>query len=82
VQNLPGDLTCVRLSIEDGADFRGRIDVRRGDLPLRGSLEVDEVDRIADSDIASGRFVTAEDDDRLEKKFLRLQVLRRLLSRS
>lgn len=67
---LAGDLTCVRLSIEDGADFRGRIDVRRGE----------EVDRIADSDIPSGRFVASEDD--VEKKFLRLQLLRRLLSRS
>jgi hypothetical protein len=72
----------VRLSIEDGADFRGRIDVRRPRLTLGVSLEADEVDRIADSDIADGRFVTSEHDDRLEKKFLRLQLLRRLLSRS
>jgi len=79
---LVGDLTCVRLSIEEGADFRGRIDIRRVRLALQGSLEADEVDRIADSDIADGRFVTSEDDERLKKRFLRLQLLRRLLSRS
>jgi cytoskeletal protein CcmA (bactofilin family) len=77
---LVGDLTCVRLSIEDGADFRGRIDIRTAQLALQGSFEADELDRIADSDIAEGRFVTSEDDESL--KFLRLQLLRGLLSRS
>jgi cytoskeletal protein CcmA (bactofilin family) len=79
---LVGDLTCVRLSIEDGADFRGRIDIRTAHLALQGSLEADELDRIAESDIADGRFVTSEDDDSLKKRFLRLQLLRGLLSRS
>lgn len=79
---LVGDLTCVRLSIEEGADFRGRIDVRRAHLALQDPHEVDELDRDADSDIADGRFVTSEDDDREKKKFLRLQLIRRLLSGS
>jgi cytoskeletal protein CcmA (bactofilin family) len=79
---LVGDLTCVRLSIEDGADFRGRIDIRRAHLAPQGSLGADQLDRIADSDTADGRFVTSEDDDSLKRKFLRLQLLRGLLSRS
>jgi cytoskeletal protein CcmA (bactofilin family) len=73
---LVGDLTCVRLSIEEGADFRGRIDVRRTHLALPGAHEAGERDRNADSDVADGRSVTSED----EKKFLRLQLIRRLLS--
>jgi cytoskeletal protein CcmA (bactofilin family) len=79
---LVGDLSCMRLSIEEGADFRGRIDVRRANLALPGPHEAGEPDQDADSDIPDGRFVTSEDDDRLEMKFLRLQLLRRLLSRS
>jgi hypothetical protein len=55
----------VRLSIEEGADFRGRISIRRAHIPLQGSLEAGELDRIADSDIADGRFIASEDDDRL-----------------
>jgi cytoskeletal protein CcmA (bactofilin family) len=77
--DLVGDLTCMRLSIEEGADFRGRIDIRRAHPALSGSLEADEVDRNDDSDIADGRFVRSEDD---RKRFLRLQILRRLLSGS
>ena len=77
---LVGDLTCVRLSIEEGADLRGRINIRRAHPALQGSLESDELDRVADSDVADGRFVTSEDQDGLERRFLRLQLLRRLLS--
>jgi len=79
---IVGDLTCMRLSIEQGADFRGRIDIRRAHPAQPGSLEADEVDRIADPAMADGHFVTSEDDDRLRKRFLRLQILRRLLSGS
>jgi cytoskeletal protein CcmA (bactofilin family) len=79
---LVGDLSCVRLSIEEGADFRGRIDVRRGHLALQDPHEADELNRDADSDIADGRFVTSEEDDRVRRKFLRLQLIRRLLSGS
>ena len=79
---LVDDLTCVRLSVEEGTNFRGRIDIRRAHLALQGALETDELDRIADSDIADGRFVTFEDDVSLKKRFLRLQLLRGLLSRS
>jgi cytoskeletal protein CcmA (bactofilin family) len=79
---LIGDLECVRLSIEEGADFRGRIDVRRAQLALSGSHEADEPDRDDNRDIAGGHLVTAEDEEQLRKKFLRLQVIRRLLSGS
>ena len=79
---IVGNLTCMRLSIEQGADFRGRIDVRRAHLAQPRSVEADEVDRIADSAMADGGFVTSEDDERLKKRFLRLQLLRRLLSGS
>jgi cytoskeletal protein CcmA (bactofilin family) len=77
---LVGDLSCVRLSIEEGADFSGTIDVRRTQLALQGPHEPDEIDRDADSGIADDRLVTSEDDEREKKKFLRLQLIRRLLS--
>lgn len=79
---LVGDLTCLRLSIEEGADFRGRIDVGKAHLALPGQNESDEPARDAESDMADGRFATSEEDDRLKRQFLRLQLIRRLMSGS
>ena len=38
-----GDITTARISIEDGAYFKGRIEIERGKSPVEGPLEIVDV---------------------------------------
>jgi cytoskeletal protein CcmA (bactofilin family) len=71
---LVGDIRCARVVIEDGAYFKGSIDISKSVRPkpklaLQGSREAEELDRIAESDIEAGRFATLSDDLNLEQLF-------------
>jgi cytoskeletal protein CcmA (bactofilin family) len=61
--NLVGDIKCSRIVIEDGAYFKGMIDIQsrretQGALAVEGSPEAEEFDRIAESDVSDGRYTT------------------------
>ena len=76
--DLVGDIKCSRVSIEDGARFRGNIEIQKRwdahrDLAVEGSLEAEEFDRIAESDIVQGHYTTFKDDANLEEQFLRMR---------
>jgi cytoskeletal protein CcmA (bactofilin family) len=63
---LVGDIKCSRIIIEDGAYFKGSINIQsrqetRHALAVQGSAEAEEFDRIAESDISEGRYTTFEE---------------------
>jgi len=72
---LIGNATCSRLSIADGAIFKGQIDLQiagKDHWPpaLQDSRDAEEGDRAAEADIEAGRYLTFEDDSSLEEHIL------------
>jgi cytoskeletal protein CcmA (bactofilin family) len=57
---LVGDIRTARITIEEGAYFKGNIDIirgpRRASLPVIDSPEAEELDAVAERDIREGRF--------------------------
>jgi cytoskeletal protein CcmA (bactofilin family) len=72
--SLVGDVKTARIIIEDGAYFKGAIDIQtaraKSEMALIGSREADELDRIAESDIEAGRYSTYQDDSELKERLL------------
>lgn len=57
--SVVGDIRAARIVIEDGAYFKGNVDIirpRPDFLPTIDSLEAQELDAVAEGDISEGRF--------------------------
>ena len=70
--SLTGDVIAARISIEDGAHFKGGIEIRQPGLANRmvaeaGSALAEEYDARAEESISEGRYVTIHDDAEIDQ---------------
>jgi cytoskeletal protein CcmA (bactofilin family) len=73
---LEGDAQCARIAVADGAYITGKIETRgaqesHDELAVEGSRLAEELDRIAELDIAHERYTTLKGPASLEELSLR-----------
>jgi cytoskeletal protein CcmA (bactofilin family) len=79
--SLTGDVTTSRISIEDGAHFKGSIDLQKP-VPMApraiaaaGSSLAEEYDQHAEESIAHGRYVTIREDSEIDTVLSRASAI-------